>query len=55
MVVFSKVRLGVSPEINALGTLIVLLVTVCIVCAALIFRRQEAQRVQDAQMADRDD
>lgn len=55
MVVFSKVRLGVSPEINALGTLIVLLVTVCIVTAALIFQRQEAQRVQDAQMADRAD
>ncbi|MCR9221354.1 MAG: ABC transporter permease subunit [Alphaproteobacteria bacterium] len=55
MVVFSKVRLGVSPEINALGTLIVLLVTFCIVAAALVFQRQEAQRVQDAQMAARAD
>lgn len=55
MVVFSKVRLGVSPEINALGTLIVLLVTFCIVVAALIFQRQEAQRTADAQMADRAD
>lgn len=54
MVVFSKVRLGVSPEINALGTIIVLLVTVCIVIVALIFQRQERQRLLDDQMAQRE-
>lgn len=53
MVVFSKVRLGVSPEINALGTIIVLVVTMCIVIAAIIFQRQERQKAIDDQMAQR--
>ena len=53
MVVFSKVRLGVSPEINALGTLIVLLVTMCIAVAAWVFHRQERERLRDQQFAER--
>ncbi|MBS1270114.1 MAG: Inner membrane ABC transporter permease protein YdcV [Gammaproteobacteria bacterium] len=53
MVVFSKVRLGVSPEINALGTLIVLLVALCIAVAAWIFHRQEQERLRDQQAAER--
>lgn len=53
MVVFSKVRLGVSPEINALGTLIVLLVTLCVVLAAWVFHRQERERLRDQQFAER--
>lgn len=53
MVVFSKVRLGVSPEINALGTLIVLLVTLCVVLAAWVFYRQEQIRLRDQQAAER--
>lgn len=53
MVVFSKVRLGVSPEINALGTLIVLLVTFCVAVAAWVFHRQEAGRLRDQQIAER--
>jgi len=53
MVVFSKVRLGVSPEINALGTLIVLLVTLCVIVAAWVFHRQERERLRDQQVAER--
>jgi len=53
MVVFSKVRLGVSPEINALGTLIVLLVTLCVALAAWVFYRQERERLRDQQVAER--
>lgn len=34
MVVFSKVRLGVTPEINALATLMILLVATCVGLAA---------------------
>lgn len=44
MVVFSSVRLGVSPKINALATLLVLLATVAIVAAAWIMHRQERER-----------
>ncbi len=39
MVIFSKVKLGVSPDINALATLIILLVSIGIIAAALIMQR----------------
>lgn len=51
MVIFSKVRLGVSPEINALATIIVLLVATGIVAAGIIMNRAEKRRQRDAQMA----
>jgi putrescine transport system permease protein len=39
IVIFSSVRLGVSPQINALATLLILAVGVVIVTAALLMRR----------------
>ncbi len=51
MVIFSKVRLGVSPEINALATILIVVVTVAVVIAGLFMRRQEAQRQRDVQKA----
>lgn len=39
IVIFSSVRLGVSPQINALATLLVLSVAVLITAAALLMRR----------------
>ncbi|HLS80451.1 MAG TPA: ABC transporter permease subunit [Steroidobacter sp.] len=41
MVVFSKVRLGVSPDINALATIMVLFVSIGVVIAGLWMARQE--------------
>lgn len=41
IVIFSSVRLGVSPQINALATLLVLSIAVLIVVAILILRREE--------------
>ena len=51
MLIFSKVRLGVSPDINALATILVLIVTVGIVASALWMQRQERIRQRDVQMA----
>jgi len=51
MVVFSKVRLGVSPDINALATIMVLLVTVGVVVAGYSMARQERIRQRDIQLA----
>lgn len=51
MVVFSKVRLGVSPDINALATIMVLLVGVGVVLSALYMRRQERRVALEMQMA----
>ena len=44
MVVYSSVRLGVSPEINALATLIVVAVTVGITVAGLVIAGGERRR-----------
>jgi putrescine transport system permease protein len=51
MVIFSKVRMGVSPDINALATIIVLLVTIGVVTAGIFMARQEKRRLRDMQMA----
>lgn len=51
MVVFSKVRLGVSPEVNALATIIIALVTVGVVAAGWLMQRQQRARERDVQAA----
>ncbi len=51
MVIFSKVRLGVSPDINALASIMVLLVTVGVVIAGFLMHRQEKRRQRDMQLA----
>ncbi len=44
MVIFSKVKLGVSPDINALATIIILIVSVGIIAAALIMQRSSLKQ-----------
>ncbi|KAB7738554.1 ABC transporter permease subunit [Parvibaculum sedimenti] len=44
MVIFSKVRLGISPEINALATIIVVVVALGVAFAGNMLQRQNAQR-----------
>jgi putrescine transport system permease protein len=51
LVIFSKVRLGVSPDINALATIMVSLVAVGIVTAGFYMQRQEKRRERDIQAA----
>ncbi|MGM0825627.1 MAG: ABC transporter permease subunit [Pseudomonadota bacterium] len=46
MVVFSSVRMGVSPKINALATLIILAVSLATLLAWYLMRRNEAKRQQ---------
>jgi len=41
MVIYSKVQLGLTPEINALATIVVLLVAAGVISASLILRRRE--------------
>jgi putrescine transport system permease protein len=49
--VFSKVRLGVSPDINALATLLVSFVSVCVALAGTYMIRADRRRLRDAQLA----
>lgn len=52
MVIYSKVRLGVSPDVNALATIIIVLVSLGVVIAGLIMRRQEQLRVREARISE---
>jgi putrescine transport system permease protein len=51
MVIFSKVRLGVSPDVNALATLMVLIVSTGITASAVWMRYQNRRRERDRQIA----
>jgi putrescine transport system permease protein len=51
MVIFSKVRLGVSPDINALATILVSIVSIGVVIAGITMSRQQKAKERDAQMA----
>jgi len=49
--IFSAVRLGVSPEINALSTLMIAIVAVGVISASLVTKRQILRRQRDVQAA----
>ena len=51
MVIFSKAKLGISPDVNALASLIILLVGLCVIFAGCYMRRAERQRLRDLQLA----
>lgn len=51
ILIWSKVRLGVTPDINALATVIIGLVAVGVVMATLIMHRAEKRRERDVQSA----
>ncbi len=51
MLVFASVRLGTNPEINALATLILLIVGIIGVIAWWFMHRAEKQRIRDIQRA----
>ncbi len=51
MVIFSKAKLGISPDVNALASLIIGIVGICVIAAGVLMRRTERQRLADAQLA----
>ena len=51
MKIYSQVRLGVTPEINAICTILIALVTLGVIAAALVNKRQAVQRQRDEQAA----
>jgi putrescine transport system permease protein len=51
MVIFSKVRLGVSPDVNALATLMVLIVAFGIVISSAWMHAMTRRREREAQLA----
>ena len=55
MKIYSQVRLGVTPEINAVSTILVGLVASGVLLASYLNRRQEKQRIVDRQLAEQAD
>jgi putrescine transport system permease protein len=51
MLIWSKVKLGVTPDINALASIIVLIVAVGVLLASAIMNRAESRRERDIQLA----
>jgi len=51
--IFSAVRLGVSPEINALSTIMIAIVTVGVITASLVSKRQVVRQKREEQEAAR--
>lgn len=55
MKIYSQVRLGVTPEINAVCTVLIAVVTIGVLAAALVNKRREVQRLRDEQAARREE
>ena len=53
MKIYSQVRLGVTPEINAACTILIGLVTIGVITASVVGKRREVQRQRDEQAAQR--
>lgn len=53
MKIYSQVRLGVTPEINAACTILIGIVAVGVIAASLVNKRREVQRLRDEQAAQR--
>ncbi|AJD40141.1 prutescine ABC transporter permease protein PotI [Rhizobium gallicum bv. gallicum R602sp] len=51
MRIYSQVRLGVTPEINAVCTILIGIVTVGVICASIVSKRREIQRERDERAA----
>ncbi len=52
MLIYSRVRLGLRPDINALATLIILVVAIGVLIAAWIMFRQQKQRELELKMSE---
>jgi putrescine transport system permease protein len=51
MVIYSKVKLGVSPDMNALASLVILLVSAGVACSGWLMRRADKRRLQEMVLA----
>lgn len=54
ILIFSRIRTGLRPDINALATIIILVVAICITIAAVLMLRQQRADMLDQQLAERE-
>jgi putrescine transport system permease protein len=53
LVIFSRARLGLNPSVNAVATVIIVIVAVCVAAASLWIARTERRRLQEMNAAQR--
>jgi putrescine transport system permease protein len=53
LVIFSRARLGLNPSVNAVATVIIVVVAIGVVIASYLIARQERQRALDMAAAAR--
>ena len=51
ILIWSKVRLGVTPDINALATIVIVIVGICVGIAGIAMNRAERRRERDIHLA----
>ncbi|WP_185984857.1 ABC transporter permease [Aureimonas mangrovi] len=51
MRIYSQVRLGVTPEINAISTILIGVVATGVIAATLVTKRREVRRLRDERLA----
>ena len=51
LLIWSKVKLGVTPDINALATLMVVTVGIAVILAGIIMNRAEKRRLAEERLA----
>jgi putrescine transport system permease protein len=55
LVIFSRARLGLNPSVNAVATVIIVVVAVCVTVASILVARAERRRAAEISAAQRDD
>ena len=51
ILIFSRIRLGLRPDINALATIMILVIAICVAIAAILMFHQHRADLRDQQMA----
>lgn len=53
ILIFSRIRVGLRPDINALATIMILVISICVAIAAVLMFRQQRADMLDQQLAER--
>ena len=53
ILIFSRIRVGLRPDINALATIMILVIAICVAIAAILLFRQQKADLLDQEMAER--
>ncbi|MBD3666143.1 ABC transporter permease subunit [Sulfitobacter aestuariivivens] len=52
ILIFSRIRTGLRPDINALATIVILVISICVAIAAILMFRQQRAEMRDQKMAE---